>query len=384
MTNIIRDKKIAIIVTSVLMARFFLVPHILSLSKKYDLTLILKNDYPEILKDMNLPVRVIEIPIERKISLFKDFLALLRLFFCLKKEHFDLVHTITPKAGLLGTIASWIVRCPKRLHTFQGEAWATKRGLYRILLKELDRLVAVLATNIIVVSKTERDFLIKECVISPEKSTVLANGSISGVDLDRFKFNKEVRDDLRFQLGIKDTQIVFLYIGRLNMDKGVSELFSAFNSLIEQADNVKLLVVGVDEDNFYTKALNKFPNLNGYVKSVSYTATPESYMSASDILVLPSHREGFGMVVIESAAVGIPSIGSDIYGIQDAIVDKLTGILFKVGNANALCESMKLLLQNHSMRLEMGENAYRRVVKLFNQNDVIAETLKYYDTLLSD
>ena len=309
----------------------------------------------------------------------------MRLVFCLKKERFDLVHTITPKAGLLGTIASWIVRCPKRIHTFQGEVWATKKGLYRILLKELDRLVAVLTTNIIVVSKTERDLLIKECVISPEKSMVLANGSISGVDLDRFKFNKEVRYDLRLQLGIEDTQIVFLYIGRLNMDKGVSELFSAFNSLIEQADNVKLLVVGVDEDDFYTKkVLNKFPNLNGYVKSVSYTETPENYMSASDILVLPSHREGFGMVVIESAAVGIPSIGSDIYGIQDAIVDKLTGLLFEVGNASALCKSMKLLLQNHSMRLQMGENAYQRVVKLFNQNDVIAETLKYYDALLSD
>ena len=385
MKNLSHRKKIALIVTSVLMVRFFLVPHILSLSKKYDLTLILKNDHPEILKDMNLPVRVIEIPIERKISLYRDFLALLRLVFCLKKERFDLVHTITPKAGLLGTIASWIVRCPKRIHTFQGEVWATKKGLYRILLKELDRLVAVLTTNIIVVSKTERDLLIKECVISPEKSTVLANGSISGVDLDRFKFNKEVRYDLRLQLGIEDTQIVFLYIGRLNMDKGVSELFIAFNSLIEQADNVKLLVVGVDEDDFYTKkVLNKFPNLNGYVKSVSYTETPENYMSASDILVLPSHREGFGMVVIESAAVGIPSIGSDIYGIQDAIVDKLTGLLFEVGNASALCKSMKLLLQNHSMRLQMGENAYQRVVKLFNQNDVIAETLKYYDALLSD
>ena len=385
MKNLSHRKKIALIVTSVLMVRFFLVPHILSLSKKYDLTLILKNDHPEILKDMNLPVRVIEIPIERKISLYRDFLALLRLVFCLKKERFDLVHTINPKAGLLGTIASWIVRCPKRIHTFQGEVWATKKGLYRILLKELDRLVAVLTTNIIVVSKTERDLLIKECVISPEKSTVLANGSISGVDLDRFKFNKEVRYDLRLQLGIEDTQIVFLYIGRLNMDKGVSELFSAFNSLIEQADNVKLLVVGVDEDDFYTKrVLNKFPNLNGYVKSVSYTETPENYMSASDILVLPSHREGFGMVVIESAAVGIPSIGSDIYGIQDAIVDKLTGLLFEVGNASALCESMKLLLQNHSVRLQMGENAYQRVVKLFNQNDVIAETLKYYDALLSD
>ena len=384
MTNITLNKKIAIIVTSVLMVRFFLEPHILSLSKKYDLTLILKNDYPEILKDMNLPVRVIEIPIERKISLFKDFFALFKLVFCLKKERFDLVHTITPKAGLLGAIASWVVCCPKRLHTFQGEVWATKKGIYRILLKQLDRLVGMLSTNITVVSQTERDFLVKEGVISSEKSSVLANGSIGGVNLNRFKFDKEVRENLRFQLGIKDSEIVFLYVGRLNKDKGVAELFSAFNSLIEEVDNVRLLVVGVDEDSYYVNSvLNKFPYLSEYIKSVSYTSTPESYMSAADVLVLPSYREGFGMVVIESAAVGIPSIGSDIYGIQDAIVDNITGLLFEVGNTKALCESMKLLSQNSLMRLQMGENAYRRVVDLFDQDYVVDEMVKYYDSLLS-
>ena len=379
------DKKIAIIVTSVLMVRFFLVPHILSLSKRYDLTLILKNDYPEILKEMNLPVRIIEIPIERKISLFKDFLALLRLVFCLKKERFDLVHTITPKAGLLGTIASWIVQCPKRLHTFQGEVWATKKGVYRILLKRLDCLVAKLSTNITVVSKTERDFLIEEGVISSEKSTVLANGSISGVDLNRFKFDRVVRENLRFQLDIKENEIIFLYVGRINKDKGVAELFGAFNSLIEEIDNVRLLVVGVNEDDCYiNNVMNKFPNLSGYVKFVSYTSKPEEYMSASDVLVLPSYREGFGMVVIESAAVGIPSIGSDIYGIQDAIVNNITGLLFEVGNTKALSESMKLLSQNSLMRLQMGENAYRRVIKLFNQDNVVDEMVKYYSTLLLD
>ena len=385
MTNIRRDKKIAIIVTSVLMVKFFLIPHILSLSKKYDLTLILKNDHPEILKAMNLSVRVIEIPIERKISLFEDFIALLKLFFCLKKERFDLVHTITPKAGLLGMVASWIVGCPRRLHTFQGEVWVTKKGVYRYLLKRCDCLVAILSTNINVVSKTERDFLIKERVISSEKSTVLANGSISGVNLNRFKFDKVVRKNLRFQLGLKDNEVVFLYIGRLNKDKGISELFSAFNLLIEETDNIKLLVVGVDEDDYYVdNILSKFPHLGDYIKSIPYTSTPESYMSTADILVLPSYREGFGMVIIESAGVGIPSIGSNIYGIQDAIVDSVTGLLFEAGNIKSLSKSMKLLSQNSVMRLQMGENAYRRVAELFNQDNVVDEMVKYYDKLLSD
>lgn len=385
MTNIARNKRIAIIVTSVLMVRFFLLPHILSLSKKYDLTLILKNDHPEILKAMNLSVRVVEIPIERKISLFKDFIALLWLSFFLKKERFDLVHTITPKAGLLGMIASWIVGCPRRLHTFQGEVWVTKKGIYRTLLKRFDCLVAMLSTNINVVSETERDFLIKEGVISSEKSTVLANGSISGVNLNRFKFDKVVRENLRLQLGLKDTEIVFLYIGRLNKDKGISELFSAFNLLLEETGNVKLLVVGVDEDDYYVDSvLSKFPHLGDYIKSISYTSTPESYMSAADVLVLPSHREGFGMVIIESAAVGIPSIGSNIYGIQDAIVDSVTGLLFEARNIKSLSKSMKLLSQNSAMRLQMGENAYRRVAELFNQDNVVDEIVKYYDKLLSD
>jgi glycosyltransferase involved in cell wall biosynthesis len=385
MTNIARNKRIAIIVTSVLMVRFFLLPHILSLSKKYDLTLILKNDHPEILKAMNLSVRVVEIPIERKISLFKDFIALLWLSFFLKKERFDLVHTITPKAGLLGMIASWIVGCPRRLHTFQGEVWVTKKGIYRTLLKRFDCLVAMLSTNINVVSETERDFLIKEGVISSEKSTVLANGSISGVNLNRFKLDKVVRENLRLQLGLKDTEIVFLYIGRLNKDKGISELFSAFNLLLEETSNVKLLVVGVDEDDYYVDSvLSKFPHLGDYIKSISYTSTPESYMSAADVLVLPSHREGFGMVIIESAAVGIPSIGSNIYGIQDAIVDSVTGLLFEARNIKSLSKSMKLLSQNSAMRLQMGENAYRRVAELFNQDNVVDEMVKYYDKLLSD
>ncbi|CAM8365251.1 RfaG Glycosyltransferase [Candidatus Methylopumilus planktonicus] len=385
MTNIARNKRIAIIVTSVLMVRFFLLPHILSLSKKYDLTLILKNDHPEILKAMNLSVRVVEIPIERKISLFKDFIALLWLSFFLKKERFDLVHTITPKAGLLGMIASWIAGCPRRLHTFQGEVWVTKKGIYRTLLKRFDCLVAMLSTNINVVSETERDFLIKEGVISSEKSTVLANGSISGVNLNRFKFDKVVRENLRLQLGLKDTEIVFLYIGRLNKDKGISELFSAFNLLLEETGNVKLLVVGVDEDDYYVDSvLSKFPHLGDYIKSISYTSTPESYMSAADVLVLPSHREGFGMVIIESAAVGIPSIGSNIYGIQDAIVDSVTGLLFEARNIKSLGKSMKLLSQNSAMRLQMGENAYRRVAELFNQDNVVDEMVKYYDKLLSD
>lgn len=380
-----KKTKVALVVTSVLMVKFFLVPHISALSKKYEITLIMKNDFPEILKDLNLSVQTIEVPIERKISIFRDLFVLIKLIHIFYKCNFDMVHTLTPKAGLLGMIASWIAGCPRRLHTFQGEVWVTKKGIYRTLLKRFDCLVAILSTNINVVSKTERDFLIKEGVISSEKSTVLANGSISGVNMNRFKFDKEVRENLRLQLGLKDTETVFLYIGRLNKDKGISELFSAFNLLIEETGNVKLLVVGVDEDDYYVDSvLSKFPHLGDYIKSISYTSTPESYMSAADVLVLPSHREGFGMVIIESAAVGIPSIGSNIYGIQDAIVDSVTGLLFEARNIKSLSKSMKLLSQNSAMRLQMGENAYRRVAQLFNQDNVVDEMVKYYDKLLSD
>lgn len=175
-----RKPKIAVVVTSVLMVQFFLVPHLEALSKKYEVTLLLKNDQPEILASMRLPCRVVLAPIERKIHLLQDLYGLWFLAVFFWREKFDLVHALTPKAGLLGMAAAWLVRVPIRIFTFQGEIWANRTGLWRWILRSLDKLIGLLATHITVVSHTERSYLINEGIIAENKSCVLGGGLLVG------------------------------------------------------------------------------------------------------------------------------------------------------------------------------------------------------------
>lgn len=376
-------KKIVIVVTSVLQINFFLVPHIKALSEIYDVTIILKNDHPEILAGLNFDAKILEVSIERKISPIKDLMALFSLYVIFRKNKFDLIHTMTPKAGLLGTLASWLHGCPIRLHTFQGEVWANKTGFFRVLLRACDVMVARLATHLTVVSFTERSFLIDEGVVSAEKVSVIANGSISGVDLDRFCLDQGVRRRVRKDLNVAVDETLFIYIGRLSPDKGIDELIAAFGRLSIHEPKVSLLVVGPDEGEFTPKLLKLNKNIPGRVNIRPYTPDPQNYMMAADVLVLPSHREGFGVVVIEAAAIGLPSIGTNVYGIQDAIVNHDTGLLFELGNSNQLSIAMQKLASDRSLRSLMGRNAKERVMLLFDQRLVVKEMLDFYSCLLS-
>jgi glycosyltransferase involved in cell wall biosynthesis len=374
----INKKRVAIVVTSVLMVKFFLVEHIRALSKQYDLTLILKNDYPEILKEIRLPVKIIEIPIERKISVLRDFYTLIRLIKIFSREKFNLVHTATPKAGLLGMLAAWLVRVPIRIHTFQGEVWSTKTGIYRLLLKFMDYLVGHLATKLTIVSKTEKDFLVKEGVILAKKSSVLLKGSISGVNLSKFKYNYARREKIRSSLGIAEDQTVFIYVGRINREKGIVELLSAFQKLKSKLLKSRLLIIGIDENDFFERFISENPEIKDSIDFIPFSQNPEQFMLASDVIVLPSHREGFGMVIIEAAGIGIPAIGSNIYGIQDAIVNRNTGLLFEKKCIMDLFEKMKWMVENPDARTLMGVNARKRVEKFFNQRDVVNAMLDFY------
>lgn len=377
-----QQKKIAIVVTSVLMVRFFLVPHLRELAKRYDVTLILKNDEPVILANMDLPVRLIIIPIERKISLWRDIHALFRLLLIFWREKFDLIHTLTPKAGLLGIVAAWMTAAPVRIHTFQGEIWANKTGFWRWLLRSLDILVARLATHLTVVSESERLYLIDEDIISAEKSCVLEKGSIGGVDLDRFRRNEDLRQKLRAEFSVDDQGMLFLYLGRLTEDKGLLELGSAFRRLAQERGDVHLLIVGPDEDGIREKLECSLHEFKHRVIFKPYTERPEDVMAAADILVLPSHREGFGVVIIEAAAAGVPAIGTNVYGITDAIVDGETGVLFEKGDVTDLGDKMNLLAADPQLRKYFGEQAYRRAVQDFDQRNVVKAFSGYYSNLI--
>jgi len=371
-------KSVAIIVTSVLMVKFFLIPHLKALSQKYKVTLILKNDYPEILRRIDFPLKVIVIPLERKINVFKDIYALILLVHLIWKHNFDLVHTLTPKAGLLGAVASWINRVPVRIHTFQGEVWANKKGLWRFILKLLDKLVANLVTHILVVSESERQYLISEKIITTHNSSVLGKGSIGGVDFSKFNIDPVKRLSVRTAMKLNEDDVLFVYVGRLNIDKGILDLGKAFFLLAKEMPNVHLLIVGPDEEEIVAKLNYIQPVIGERLYFHPYTSNPELLMRASDVLVLPSYREGFGVVVIEAAACCIPAIGSRIYGIIDAIEGDVTGKFFEKGDELDLFNQMMKLASSKKLRERMGKKAYQRVRRDFVQEDLVKLLVDFY------
>jgi len=376
-------RKLCMVMTSTLQLRFFMMPHLAALSRDHEVSLIVSPDDEVFLRKLDLPIRVTPLQIERKVAPWQDLKVLLRLYWIFRQSGFDLVHTVTPKAGLLGILAAWAARVPVRLHTFQGEVWVAKRGLWRQFLKFLDWLVARFSTHLTVVSFSEQRFLVNEGVIQESKSVVLGQGSISGVDLARFKPDALARQAVREEFGVGELDVLFLYVGRLNEDKGLLELAEAFVKVANVCLAARLLVVGPDEEGMHGKMRAHLGEISRCVRFAPFTSQPERYMAAADVLVLPSHREGFGVVVIEAAGVGIPAIGSRIYGIEDAIQDEVTGLLFAVGDVDDLARQMQRLAVDASLRGALGGQARQRVQSSFSQASLVAAMCGFYDSLLT-
>lgn len=361
----------------------FLVEYIKGLHENYSITVVTNTEDADFLKGYGIDFKVISAPIKREISPQKDIVAFLKLYSIFRKENFHSVHSVTPKAGLLSMCASFIARVPVRIHTFTGQVWATKRGISRWFLKFMDRLIVFFATHILVDSKSQRDFLIKEGIVKPDKAKMIGHGSICGVDVKRFSFDNRVRDEIRKQLGIPISDFVFIFIGRLKRDKGILDLIKAFSSIKEKYRNTHLLVVGPDEEGIKDSSLDKTP----YIESIHFvgiTKEPEKYMSAADCLCLPSYREGFGLVVLEAAACGIPAIGSRIYGVTDAIEEGVTGLLHEPGNVDELIMHMEWILTHGEERSSMGKKARERAVYLFSREQMVEKFKSFYKDILRD
>ena len=370
------------VVTSLLIVKFFLIPHLAALSREHEVTLIVNVDDQEFLDSLELPVTVIPVNIARKVASWQDMKALWQLIRIFSTRRFHLVHSISPKGGLLGMLAAWITGVPVRIHTFQGEVWANRHGWWRVALKFMDRLVAGIATQLTVVSHSERQFLLDEGIISPGKSVVLANGSICGVDPARFYPNAIMRDNVRRENGIPDDSAVIIFLGRLNRDKGILDLAKAFATIAATMPDAILLLVGPEEEQILEEVQRICAGCGGRVKRVGFTQHPENYMAAADVLCLPSYREGFGLVIIEAAATGVPAVCSRIYGITDAVEEGRTGLLFPAGDAAALTQALLKLLEDRDLRQQMGEAARVRALELFPSRKIIREMLALYGKLL--
>lgn len=368
--------KICFVLTAEFAVKAFLLNHLRALSDFYEVTVIVNTNNPNFLEELGVKAEVIPLAITRDINFISDFRSLIQLIKIFRQQKFSVVHSVTPKAGLLAMLAAWVVRVPARIHTFTGQVWATKAGYKRFLLKKIDCLIAFLTTNNIVDSPSQRQFLVDEKVTTSVKSNVFAKGSISGVDIVKFKPNPQARENIRQQLNIKTDAILFLFLGRLTRDKGVLDLAQAFISL--QKGYAHLLFVGPDEQNLQAEIMSVSGIDNPNVHLVGHTDKPESFMAAADILCLPSYREGFGTVVIEAAAVGIPTIASRIYGLTDAVVDGKTGLLHEPRDISAIKVCMEKMMTNQAVRLKFGEQAQARAVKEFDSKLITQAWVDFY------
>lgn len=376
-------KSICFVTAAPLTLRAFMRNHLLGLSEQYDVTAI-ADFTPEDLSGDWLPgVRLVPIPIARHISPFADLKALWMLFRYFRAHRFDAVHSVTPKAGLLAMSAARLAGIPNRIHCFTGQVWATRRGLVRGLLKNADRLIAANATRILTDSHSQREFLVSQGVLKLGQAEVLGHGSISGVDIERFQPDVRLRESIRTELGVPRRACLLLFLGRLNRDKGVLDLAEAFARLARDNADVWLAMVGPDEAEIGAQFERRCGDAMARVRRIDYTPTPEHYMAAADVFVLPSYREGFGSVVIEAAACGVPAVASRIYGLTDAVEEGVTGLLHPPGDIPALHDSLLHICADAGLRSRMGERARARALADFSMATVTAALRVFYEKILA-
>lgn len=362
--------KLLLAVASPLTIDAFLITHLKYLSERFEITVMFPNLNKEweafILKHPALSkLGFVNLPIRRKPSLLSDLMCLLSMTRMVRDLSPQVMLTVTPKAGLLGALSAWFNRVPVRVHIFTGQVWATRMGVVRLVLKALDRLIAKISTAPLADSQSQIDFLEGEGIAPKGRIRCIHQGSISGVDSQRFSPSAVNLFPVRQQHGVPEGDVVFVFVGRLTRDKGIGEMLQAFEQVNKQFADSTLLVVGPDEENIEQSAAP-----HPKIRFVGKTSQPEAYMAAADVFVLPSYREGFGTVVIEAASCGTPTVATNIYGLSDAVVDGETGLLVPVRDSNKLAAALLQLATDSEKRKKMGEAARQRALVQFSQHAV--------------
>lgn len=326
-------------------------------------------------------VRTVSIPMERRISLVKDFISLLRLIVLFAKERPDMVHSITPKAGLLSMLAAWITRVPVRMHTFTGLVFPTATGKMQKLLIAMDRLTCFCATHI----NPEGEGVKRDLVnynITSRPLHIIANGNVNGIDLEYFDKTPEVVEKAYSYK--KEGTFTFCFVGRMVRDKGINELVHSFLRLYQKDERVRLLLVGPFE-----KELDPvLPEVEEHILHhpgicyMGYQNDVRPFLVASDALVFPSYREGFPNVVIQAGAMGLPAIVTDINGCNEIVLPDLNGVIIPSKDEQALYESMKYFA-SHPVEVEkMAANARPLIASRYEQRIVWNALLDEYKSII--
>lgn len=319
----------------------------------------------------------------RRLSPLKDLKSLRQLIKVFRKEKPYMVHSMTPKAGLLCMMAARLAKVPVRVHTFTGLVWPTEHGWKRKLLMFTDKITCACATHVIPEGEGVKNDLLNNH-ITKKPIRVLGFGNVMGVDMVRFSRRPEVEE--KAKAIVDATAFTFVFVGRIVKDKGINELCSAFERLNKQHSNTRLFLVGNFEDDIdpisdqSRNIINNTPAIQAV--GPQYGDDLLAYYAASDCFVFPSYREGFPNTVLEAGAMGLPSIVTDINGSRDIIMEGKNGTIIPPKDAESLFKVMERMLIEESWRKTMANNARQMIMDRFEQGFVQKCLLEYYDEIM--
>lgn len=325
-------------------------------------------------------VRTIGVEMERRISPLNDLVALYKLIKIMYKEKPWMVHSMTPKAGLLCMMAAWITRVPRRVHTFTGLIWPTKTGLSRQILMITDKILCSCATHIIPEGEgVKRDLIAGRITKKPMR--ILANGNVRGIELDYYNRTEEVLNEA---IKIKKEGIfTYIFIGRIVKDKGINELIEAFVKINKERPDTRLILVGRFEpqlDPVSSETQNTIKT-HPAIDAVGAKDDVRPWLVAADVLAFPSYREGFPNVVIEAGAMGLPSIVTDINGSNEIIIHGENGLIIPSHDSHSLYKAMLEIYDNNAMRNHLASNSRQMVTQRFDCHIVRKALYDFYDSL---
>lgn len=325
-------------------------------------------------------VAIAKVAMQRHIAPFHDFISLLKLIRLFHREKPWIVHSMTPKAGLLCMIAAKLCRVPHRIHTFTGLIWPTASGLKRKILIATDKLLCSCATIIIPEGNGVKQDLLSARITS-KPLNVLAHGNVRGIDLNHYRRSDEVVQQAKILR--KDNTITYIFIGRLVADKGITELVNAFVKLNQLHDNTRLLLVGPKEQTISPLPSHILQTIESHksIEAVGMQHDIRPWLAAADVFVFPSYREGFPNVVIEAGAMALPSIVTDINGSNEIIIEGQNGLIIPSHDSDSLFNSMLRLYSDSSLRQSLSRNARDLIADRFDCHLVRKALYDLYSSL---
>ncbi|WP_274476225.1 glycosyltransferase family 4 protein [Mangrovimonas aestuarii] len=350
-----------------------------STSKNY------KDEVKDLTEREGIPHYVI--PFTRKLNPLFDLYSLFCTIKLILKLKPDVVHTHSPKAGVVGMLAARLCGVPLKIHTVAGLPLMEEKGFTKKLLITVEKLTYTLADYVLPNSKNLQSYIINNIYNDKKKIFLIGNGSSNGIDLEYYNKKSvplEILKQCKEKYDIRDTDIVLSYVGRLAHYKGVNELIEAFVELQNKIGNLKLLLIGAIEEINPLKEDNlKQINENYSIISTGQQKDIRPFLAVSDIFVFPSYREGFPQSLMQAAAFNIPCIATNINGCNEIIEDGKSGFLIPVKNVQGITDTCELLINNKNLRDEVAKNSRKKLEMDFEQTRLWKHLLKFYNQALT-